>query len=165
MQNGPVNGIVAHVSKVIHLPEEEPVDDGDFRRMTRQSHAMKGGWAEMVVAADCLSRGYHVSIPIVPPQYDLIVDRGTGLVRVQVKIGPTRGNIAGNLAWRSYRWDYTRGSSVKEMRTKYNPDSFDFLAIAVRQSMEVFYVPMEDIDLSKARFYIAEEDKDKYKSF
>lgn len=53
---------------------------------------IKGNIGQTAAALDALRRGYHVSIPMEGAAYDLIVDTGSALLRVQVKyVEPKNG--------------------------------------------------------------------------
>lgn len=153
------------MTKVIELPEETPLDDGDFRRRVTADRRHKGAWAEAVVIADLLERGYIPSVPTLPAVYDLVVDRNGEFLRVQVKLGSTGRTMLASIGWTSYRYDYAKGAYRPTVQTKYDSTSFDYLAAVDRGTREVFYVPVEDIDFKKSSFSFNRENREKYSKF
>jgi hypothetical protein len=60
--------------------------------MLRSDTTAKGNVGQAAVTLDALKRGYIVSVPSEGASYDLIIDRGSSLDRVQVKYcTPTKG--------------------------------------------------------------------------
>jgi hypothetical protein len=66
----------------------------------------RGALAEILVAYRFVEAGYLISYPVIPCSYDLVVDAGAGLLRVQVKQAHQVGDMPGhyNVSLASPRW-------------------------------------------------------------
>lgn len=151
--------------KETFLPEEAPVDDGKFRKIIGGDRRSKGAWAEAVVIADLLDKGYVPSVPSFPVAYDLVVDRNGELLRVQVKLGSSGATMQAMLGWTSFKYNYAASTYEPVNRLKYDETSFDILAVVDRKTREVFYVPKADIDFNKTNFTFNRAKRDRYKDF
>lgn len=100
-----------------------------------------GDAAELAVAADLAARGYGVSLPFGEDcDYDLIVDRGGQLDRIQVKHGESRG-IRLEVRCRSH--SLTNG---RVRRTKhYTAATIEWLAVFDVTTRRCFYVPASEL--------------------
>ena len=73
-----------------------------------------GELSELIVAAELGRAGYHVSLPLgESKRYDLIVDDGESLFRVQVKTGRLRN---GAILFGSLRWSEPRNRQYSKIR-------------------------------------------------
>jgi len=142
-----------------------PLTDREFNVQVA-SHRMSIGMAsEMMCAADCFSRGYVVSKPLCgDSKYDLIVDRQGVLLRVQVKTLSHSNQIP--IGYTKYYEDtYGKGSYAKSM-PKYDGTEFDILAAVDRETKIVYYLPVEEVDFSKANVSLGlTSDRDRYRNF
>lgn len=151
--------------KVVILPEEPPVDDKAFRRMKAEESKRLGLWSELIVAADCVSRGYAVSWPAGQYKYDLVVDRGVDIVRVQIKTGSKGATMQARTGWVAHSYEFQHKAYRQIPITHYVDSDFDYLAAVDRTTGEVYYVPMSDVDLTKDSFTFSKENREKYVTF
>lgn len=94
----------------------------------------KGDWAELSVAARFMALGWSVSKPLsngLP--YDFILDRGSGLVRVQVKGARIRDN---KVKWNPYK-GRVHGSSV------YTDVHADLCALFCFDNGKIYMIPID----------------------
>jgi len=97
----------------------------------------KGDLAELAVALDLRRRGYRLAFPYGEDcDYDLIVDRGGKLERVQVKHVHSDGNV---LEIRCGSHSLTNGRVRATKR--YTADMIDWLAAYDASSERCYYVP------------------------
>lgn len=107
----------------------------------------KGNSSEAIVLAAYTRAGFVVSIPFGSgAAYDLIVDTGKQLLRVQVKTGWRSG---GCLFYKMRR--RIRDTHFNAMR-KYTDDDFDYLAIYDPSSEQVYVVPSTMMEGDRLRF-------------
>jgi PD-(D/E)XK endonuclease len=94
-----INGSRARSSAVEHCVHIAGVVGSSPTAPTILDTTSKGAISELIVAAELARRGYRVSLPLTRgAPYDLIVDTGTALKRVQVKTGRiAHGVIRANL--------------------------------------------------------------------
>lgn len=106
----------------------------------------KGELSESKIISCLLEHGYSVSIPFGNNQpYDLIMDDGRDLKKIQVKTGRLRnGVILANACKTEKNWKDKKSSSVK-----YSKSDFDLLAIYCPDTKSTFLIPFEDISSSK----------------
>jgi hypothetical protein len=125
------------------------MEDREFNVLIRNQRMATGMSSEMLCAADCFSKGYQVSKPLAgDSRYDLIIDRNGVLSRLQVKTISKSGQIP--IGQIKYKVD-TYGRGVQEIvEPKYEGSEFDYLAAVDRETKVVYYVPISDIDFSKA---------------
>ena len=101
----------------------------------------KGDTAEMMVAADLVKRGYRIAFPYgEDSDYDLIVERGGRLERIQVKYTESRNNV---VSVRCQSHSLTNG---KIRRTKhYTAETIEWLAVYDRVTSCCYYVPAAEL--------------------
>jgi PD-(D/E)XK endonuclease len=101
----------------------------------------KGDLAELKVAADLVARGYKIAFPYGEDwNYDLILSRGEGLERVQVKYARSDGH---SISVRCRSHSLTNG---KVRRTKhYTTATIDWLAVYDATTEAVFYIPAAEL--------------------
>jgi Holliday junction resolvase-like predicted endonuclease len=96
----------------------------------------KGDLAEMLVAADLVRRGYKVAFPFGEDwDYDLIVERGGRLERVQVKYTESDGAV---ICVRARTHSLTNGRVIAVKR--YTAAMIDWLAVYDRTSDRCYYI-------------------------
>src|SRR2546430_291368 len=96
----------------------------------------KGDLAEMLVAADLVRRGYKVALPYGEDwDYDLIVERGDRLERVQVKYTESNGAV---ICVRARTHSLTNGRVIAVKR--YTAALIDWLAVHDRTSDRCYYI-------------------------
>ena len=102
----------------------------------------KGDLAELMVAADLRRRGYQISIPFGEDcDYDLVVDRGGKLERIQVKYATSDG---ARVLVRCRSHSLTNG---KVRATKhYTAKTVDWIAVWESTSGVIYYVPSSVFD-------------------
>jgi Holliday junction resolvase-like predicted endonuclease len=106
----------------------------------------KGDLAEMLVAADLLRRGYRVAFPYgEDADYDLILDRGTSLERVQVKHCRSDGRAI-EVKCRSHSLTNGRVRAVKRCTAA----SIDWLAVYDPTSDRCYYLPASLLGAGRA---------------
>jgi hypothetical protein len=147
----------------------EPMTNREFRAHTASQRMSLGMFAELCVGMDCARRGYIVLYPHHPaPKYDMVVDTGTSLLRVQIKVASKHG-LGVNLGVSNKEEDYFDWNShqapMPKKVSKYKSGDFDYLAIVDRDSLIVYYVPAGDIDFSKPNVYIKTDEKERYTKF
>jgi hypothetical protein len=102
-----------------------------------QELARKGNYAEMRVAADCIRRGYSVSIPFGhETRYDLIIDKNGTLIRTQVKHAQLEGD--------SVRVKCT-STNHGGASAPYTLTCVDMIAAFEPTTDRVYYLPMSEI--------------------
>lgn len=149
--------------KETFLPEEAPMDEPDFKQKLTKDTRRKAAWAELIVAADCLGRGYTIAHPYRHRRYDLVVDVDGDLKRVQVSLGSKGPTLRAALGRSQYRFDYTRNRYLSSATTQYLQGEFDVLAVVDRVTSEVYYIPADEIDFSSPTFTVKAADKDRYR--
>jgi hypothetical protein len=107
---------------------------------------MRGDRAELAVAADLVRRGHTVAFPFgEDSDYDLIVDRGGLLERVQVKYAESDGS---RLEVRCRSHSLTNG---KVRRTKhYTAETIDWLAVYDSSTARCFYIPAVELGMGRS---------------
>src|SRR4051795_3359845 len=97
----------------------------------------KGDTAELAVALDLRRRGYRVCFPYGEDcDYDLVVDRGDSLDRVQVKYAESDGSAV-HIRCRSH--SLTNGK-VRETK-RYTAEMIDWIATYDVTTSTCYYVP------------------------
>ncbi len=94
-----------------------------------------------LVAGAFVLAGYRVSWPLEPAPYDVVVDRGDGLLRVQVKT--TSRKVAGSWNCAISRSVYADVAGGKR-RARYSPAEIDAFGI-VDGDGEVYVIPVQDV--------------------
>lgn len=106
--------------------------------MNRKS---KGDLAELEVAADLVRRGYKLAFPFGEDwDYDLILCRGDGLERVQVKYGHSNHAV---LAVRCRSHSLTKGRVRSTKR--YTAETIDWLAVFDAATGRCYYIPATEL--------------------
>jgi hypothetical protein len=101
----------------------------------------KGDLAELKVATDLLQRGHKVALPYGEDwDYDLILCRGEGLERVQVKYTESDGRII-TVRCRSHSLTNGKVRSVKH----YTARTVDWIAVYDRTTERCYYVPAAEL--------------------
>jgi hypothetical protein len=107
----------------------------------------KGNIAEAVFTAECLKKGWSVSIPFGDNcRYDAILDRGDGLERIQIKsstFNTERGVI--RAATRRIYNNQTKGSICNT----YTKEEIDAFVIYSPELDKLYYVPISEQDGKK----------------
>jgi hypothetical protein len=99
----------------------------------------KGDLAELAVATDLIRRGYKVALPY-GEDWDLIVERGGKLERVQVKCTASDGAI---IEIRCISQSLTNGK-VRAIK-RYTAETVDWIAVYDRTSECCYYVPATEL--------------------
>jgi hypothetical protein len=129
------------------------MDNKEFYALAHQNKLSLAMFSEMTVAADLYRKGHRVSKPLDNDQkYDLVLDKGGILQRVQVKTLSQNGYQV-PLGHTSYF--YKDGSVDTKDHLKYHQGHFDVLAVVDRKTGTVYYIPSSDIDYTKANFSLA----------
>ena len=98
------------------------------------------------MAADLLRRGYKVALPYGEDwDYDLILCRGDGLERVQVKHARSDGRV---VPVRCRSFSLTNGK-VRDTK-KYTAATIDWLAVYDASTAACFYVPASELGEGRA---------------
>ncbi len=138
-----------------------PLDNREFNALVARQRAELGNFSEMLAAAFFFRMGYSVSKPLGNQKgYDLILDVGDRLLRVQVKTISTVDSVPIGYRQRTIEWQ-TGATKFIEVG-KYTSDSFDYLAAVDRNTFEVLLIPITDLDLTKAAFFLGSK-REKYK--
>lgn len=101
----------------------------------------KGNLTEVKILAILIELGYNVSIPWGENcSYDLILDKGGSLYRVQCKTGRYKnGSIRFNVGRTYYNAKFG-----KCVRTTYDKDSIDFFAVYCHELNTAYLVPISN---------------------
>jgi hypothetical protein len=101
-----------------------------------------GNIAEAAVLSTCVQQGWAALVPFgdVEP-YDLVIDRGNGFERVQVKNGRLRKGV---IIWNCY----SISGRVKNQRHTFYQDKVDLFGVYCPELDKVYLVPV-DIDRTK----------------
>lgn len=78
-----------------------------------------------------LDRGYHVSVPLEPTNYDLITESDHGLQRVQIKTTNQRSQSGIRLTRTVYDASITPSARGKYREAPYAPDTVDYFFVIV----------------------------------
>jgi hypothetical protein len=101
----------------------------------------KGDLAELKVACDLLEKGYRVAFPFGEDcDYDLVLDRGGKLERVQVKHAHSQGEVI-----TLYCASASLTNGKVKRRKKYTAASIDWLAVYDRGTDRCFYVAASEL--------------------
>jgi hypothetical protein len=124
-----VNEVVV-VSPVSDVTELAPKPKRDTKAI--------GDLSELIVATALARAGYYVSKPIADSyRYDLVIDDGERLFRVQVKTGRLRG---GSIHVACYSSHSHRGGKQRSYRGE-----IDYIGVFCPQTGDVYLVPESDI--------------------
>jgi hypothetical protein len=101
--------------------------------------------AAFLVAAKCTLLGHHVSWPLEPTRYDLLIETQTaGILKVQVKSGTY-------FADGSWRVSITKGQGHRGnhgQRRPYTAQEIDYFAV-VDGEQQVFMIPIDEVEGQK----------------
>jgi hypothetical protein len=110
----------------------------------------KGDLAELMVAADLRKRGFLLLIPWgEDSNYDLAIDRGDRIERVQVKHATSDGKV---VPVRCTSYSLTNGK-VKQVK-HYTQDMIDWLAIWDSTTERCFYIPAKVLGQGRTRLHL-----------
>lgn len=145
---------------------EEPLSDGEFRKLVANQRKATGTLAELLTAADLVGKGYPVFLPLMSiEKFDLVTVRNGEFLRLQVKMG-AKSSLQVNLGRPTKRAEYFDSVSwVSKTSPKYTVTDFDYLVVVDRDTREVFYVPVSDIDLTSANFNLPASQRLRYNDF
>lgn len=101
-----------------------------------------GSVSESAVIRHLLGHDFNVSVPFNEVQYDLIIERGGALARVQVKTARLRGDDDKSVFC-------TLNSASRPSGTTYSENAFDILAMYSPDRDECYYALWENIGSSK----------------
>ena len=100
--------------------------------------SIKGAIAEAAITAAAVELGFVVLRPLVEGRrYDLVIDTGPDLFRVQCKWGRLRRGVVA-VVLTTCRHTPTRGY----VRSKYTPDEIDGVAVYCGELKRCFYLPI-----------------------
>ena len=141
-----------------------PMDDRQFNQSIAASRVATGAASEMFCAADLFVKGYLVSKPLRDgSRYDLIVDRDGVFYRIQVKTLSKSGQAP--IGYIKYTED-TYGKGLQQRTIpKYQGHEFDILAVVDRETKEVYYIPVSEIDFSKPNVPVNAEARERFRAF
>jgi hypothetical protein len=109
-----------------------------------------GDLSELEVAVALARSGYAVSKPLGENQrYDLIIDDGERLSRVQVKTGRIRGSVV------MFNCCSTHGHRRTSLQTRPYTGQVEFLAVFCPENRKVYLLPEADLTRSKIQLRIA----------
>jgi Holliday junction resolvase-like predicted endonuclease len=110
----------------------------------------KGDLAELMVAADLRRKGYKVAFPYGEDwDYDLILDHGGKLERVQVKYAESDGAV---LTVRCRSHSLTNGK-VRQVK-HYTAAMIDWLAVYDRATERCYYIPATKLGLGRSMLHL-----------
>lgn len=95
---------------------------------------------EQLFAYKALTLGYNVSTPIKTSPYDLILDNGDGLLRIQIKSSNSKAKYYG---FQTYGVNIGKGSSGKKA---YESSEVDIFAIYLIDADMWFIIPFSAIN-------------------
>lgn len=140
-----------------------PMTNQEFNVKVDNERAQLAALGEAITVADLYRRGYSVSRPLdTGRKYDLLVDRHGDVSRLIVLVA-LPSELSVKIARVAFRVDEFGPTEVHEPR--YSGSEFEHLAIVDRASLSVYYVPSDEIDYSKTKFWIAGTDRLKYATF
>ena len=125
---------------VAHLDQPPPPSSARALGMTPDLRHLRGAGAYLVAGAFVLA-GYRVSWPLEPAVYDLVVDTGERLLRVQVKTTSRRSG--GSWACSITRSEYAAVAGGKRS-VRYTPQEVDAFAVVDGQG-DVYVIPIDDV--------------------
>ena len=105
-----------------------------------------GAIAECAIEAELVRLGFNVLRPVVEDRYDLAVDLGGRLVRIQCKSAPMRGDVV------VVRARTNRRAPEGYRRTVYTPDEVDVIAAYAPDLDRCFGIPMRDFPASGSMY-------------
>ena len=100
----------------------------------------KGAIAEAAITAAAVELGFVVLRPLVEGRrYDLIIDTGPELLRVQCKWAPRRGDVV------SVHLSTCRHTPHGYVRSTYSADEIDGIGVYCQELKRCYYLPIEDV--------------------
>ena len=103
---------------------------------------LKGHIAQLEVEKRATEKGCIVSRPVVEARYDLVVDDGTSLYRVQVKYTAQSNRGAIDIGLRKFGGNKEVGMRMSDVKT-YSSDEVDVLAVFSPVTGKVYWLPIE----------------------
>src|SRR5688500_15486794 len=99
---------------------------------------MKGAIAETAITAEAARLGFVVLRPVVEGRrYDIVIDTGPRLIRLQCKWAPIRGNVV-VVNLETHRW-----TPAGHVRTTYARDEVDGIGVYCQELKRCYYLPIE----------------------
>jgi hypothetical protein len=109
--------------------------------MRELSPTHKGAAAEAAIAAAAIRLGLVVLRPLCEgSRYDLVIDVGGLLLRVQCKWAPRRGSVL------CVRCITSRHTPRGYLRSTYSPDEVDAIAAYAAETGACYLIPIEQVD-------------------
>jgi len=98
----------------------------------------KGNYAELLVATEATRKGYYVGMMPAGCPYDMVIDKGNGPQRVQVKYRKVRANGVCEvpIAASTYSGNYTT----------YNANNIDVIAVVEGDNNTIAWVPIKEVE-------------------
>lgn len=119
----------------------------------------KGDKTESIVQAELVRRDIPVSIPVTDnSRYDMVIDWGNNLERVQVKTGRYRD---GKVKFNAYSYQPTVTDDKKK---SYTPDEIDSFVVYCYDNETTYYLPFEEVKSSSTVALRVEEPKSSHSS-
>lgn len=114
--------------------------------------AIRGNVSELMVAAILWERGFIVSAPCGESvKYDLVMDSGEGLYRVQVKTGRKKNGYV-KFGCSSHHHDRISRGGVRQ--TIYTERDFDYFGVYCREMDKMWLIPVDVLDLTSTHQFI-----------
>ncbi len=123
---------------------QDPLKMNPVMGLPEQTLANFGAEAEYLAAAWFTSRGYKVTLASSGLPYDLIIDRGGELQKVQVKSTTKKPTSARTVIVKTSRLTASAGASTNRRQLSYEPFDFDLFFILTGEG-HVFLVPLTDV--------------------
>lgn len=111
------------------------------------SKTKKGEVAEQIVETELALRGYTVLQPRENERYDLAIEDGGKLLRIQVKTGYERERSPGRIVFDTSN-NNTQRSEVN-ISKNYTSEQIDYFAVYSEITDEVYIVPVEETGTSE----------------
>ena len=126
---------------------EETETSTQFNKQKRDTKAV-GDRSEAIVMAELVKQGYLVSIPFGENQrYDLIIDDGCVLSRVQVKTGRLRGGV---IVYNCSSSHAHRGGSARPYFGE-----IEYLAVYCPDTRKVYMLPEKELTATNAHLRVS----------
>jgi hypothetical protein len=130
--------------KTLHLQTREARQAYSPEPLPDQTFANFGLEAEYLAAAWFVSRGFRVTLASSGLPYDLILDKGGELRRVQVKSAKRKPTTSGTVTVNVHRLTASAGAAANRRQLCYNLTDFDLFFILTGEG-HVFLVPLKSI--------------------
>ena len=115
----------------------------------------RGCLAEYLFAVECMKRGYEVSVPLLHTSiYDLIIDTGQGLFKIQIKStikSPEGGRNSVHVP-------------IQNNKPKYTEDRVDYFAV-YSSFYSGFFIFKNTGDMQAVRVSLSGKHSDKFNKF